>query len=802
MSTIQVTHDGELSIAAGRSRKETHWRNKDVQWSDFLARISTTQRTAETLATYSSEKKTRQDEIKDIGGFVGGYVNNGRRKSGNIVSRSMITLDLDFVKDDIWGDLTMLYGNAAALYSTHKHTPDSPRLRLIMPLDRPVMPDEYIAISRRIAGDLGINAFDDTTFQPERLMYWPSTSKDGVYVFEYQDGPWLNADEILASYHNWQDASEWPVSERAGEAVRREIKKQGDPLEKPGVVGAFCRTYTIDEAIEKYLSEEYEACDVENRYTYKQGSTAAGLVVYDDKYAYSHHGTDPASGKLCNAFDLVRLHLFALQDEDAREDTPSNKLPSYLAMIDHATADASVRRTLARERQESAKNDFATPAEIEDEEVADLWREELDIDRKGNVQATANNYLLILENDPWLRGLAINEFANTKGVLKPLPWREKEDLSPWRDSDNANLFIYLEKLYDISNESNLKRAQKAIFETRKYHPVREYLQGLGWDNKQRAETLFIDYLGAEDNEYVRAVTRKILVAAVARVFVPGIKWDYVPVIVGEQGTYKSTILSKIGRFDKGWFSDNFYLRGTKEDVEQLFGNWIIEIGELAGLSKRDVNEIKSYVSRQEDQCRLAYSEEKSFFKRQCVFVGTTNNDNFLKDATGNRRFWPIEIDQNRSTKNVFDDLTEYEIDQIWAEAVCLYKKGEPLYLSKAITRAAQEAQERHSEKDAREGFILKYLDTLLPEDWKEYDIYKRRSFFNGEEFMPEGAVQRTRVCVAEIWCECLGKDKSALDRRASAEIMDILTGLKGWKRAGNNTVEIKPYGRQKVFYRQ
>jgi hypothetical protein len=488
MPTNQLTHDGELSIATGRSRKETHWRNKEVQWSDFLVRISNTTRTAETLATYMGEKKTRQAEIKDIGGFVGGYVNNGRRKSGNIVSRSMITLDLDFVKGDIWEDFKMLYGNAAALYSTHKHSPDSPRLRLILPLDRPVMPDEYVAIARRIAGDLDINAFDDTTFEPERLMYWPSTAKDAEYVFEYQDGPWIKADEVLASYRNWQDASEWPVSERAGEAVRREIKKQGDPLAKPGVVGAFCRTYSIDEVIEKYLNDVYEACDVENRYTFKQGSTAAGLVVYDDKYAYSHHGTDPASGKLCNAFDLVRLHLFGLQDEDAKEDTPSNKLPSYLAMLDRATGDTDVRRLLSRERQEAAQSDFEGLSEPEDnEEADDSWKEKLDIDRKGNVLATANNHLLILDNDPWLKGLAHNEFANTKEVLKPLPWRDRSDLRAWDDSDNANLFIYLEKLYDISNESNLKRAMRVVFDKRKYHPVTKVFTviELGWGAKSR-----------------------------------------------------------------------------------------------------------------------------------------------------------------------------------------------------------------------------------------------------------------------------------------------------------------------------
>jgi hypothetical protein len=281
---INPKYDGTFDIDIGRSRKETHWKNQEMTWSAFLKRISVTHRTAETFATYMAEKKTRQDEIKDVGGFVGGYVNNGRRKAENITHRQLVTLDIDFSKGQIWDDFTMLYDNAAAIYSTHKHTLENPRLRLILPLDRPVGTDEYVAIARRIAGDLDINCFDDTTYEPCRLMYWPSTSKDGEYVFEYQDGSWLSADKVLSSYHNWQDASEWPVSDRAGEVIQREIKKQGYPLEKPGVVGAFCRTYDIHEAIETFLDDVYDPCDIENRYTYKEGSTAAGLVTYDSRH--------------------------------------------------------------------------------------------------------------------------------------------------------------------------------------------------------------------------------------------------------------------------------------------------------------------------------------------------------------------------------------------------------------------------------------------------------------------------------------------------------------------------------------
>lgn len=802
---IILSHDGIVDIGEGRSRKEMQWRNKPALVSALYARLSVTHRTAEKHDVYIAEKKTRQDEIKDVGGFVGGYINNGRRKSENIIHRQLITLDIDFAKGDIWDDFTMLYDCSAAIYSTHKHTPESPRLRLIIPLDRPVGTDEYIAIARRIADSLGINNFDDTTYEPSRLMYWPSTSRDGEFVFHYQDGPWLHADQVLSTYKNWQDASEWPVSDRVGEVIQREIKKQGDPLDKPGIVGAFCRTYNIHEAIETFLDSAYASCDMENRYTYKEGSTAAGLVVYDDKYAYSHHGTDPASGKLCNAFDLVRLHLYGLQDEDAKEGTPGNKLPSYTAMLELASKDPQVKKRIGVERLQESKEDFADMFEDEQgESINTDYLELLDVDRKGNIQGTANNHVLILDNDPALKGkLAINRFKNTKDVRGQLPWRDQGDFGPWRDTDNASLFIYLEKTYNISNEANLKRALKAIFDKNKFHPVRDYFSGLEWDKQKRVSSILIDYLGADDNKYVRAVTQKTLVAAVTRIFEPGAKWDYALIIVGEQGIGKSVILQKIGHLDKGWFSDNFYLRGTTQDTEQLQGVLIIEMGELAALSRRDVNEIKSFISRREDQCRLAYQEEKGYFPRQCVFIGTTNNQSFLKDATGNRRFWPVKVNPENKTKNLFKDLDEYEIDQIWAEAVYLYKAGEELYLSGEVANIAREVQEEHSERDEREGLIQNYLDTLLPENWKEMAPYDRRNYLTGNDLGPIGTITRNQVCVAEIWCECFGKDKALLDRRASNEIAEMMLKLKGWERVqkGGGVLDFKYYGRQKAYTR-
>ena len=235
---MQVKHDKPLDIAQGNSRKTKTWKNQPLLWSELLDRLSTPTRTQETVAEYKAMGRDQQSEIKDCGGFVGGYCNNGRRT--DVRHRSVLCLDADFADGVLWDDWNLIFGCAAAVYSTHKHTPAKPRLRLVIPLSRDVSPDEYQAIGRRVAADLGIDKFDDTTYQPQRVMYWPSCSRDGEYVFDYTDAPFLDADKELSTYHDWRDVSAWPMSSRQAEIVKRAGTKAGDPLSKPGIVGAFC----------------------------------------------------------------------------------------------------------------------------------------------------------------------------------------------------------------------------------------------------------------------------------------------------------------------------------------------------------------------------------------------------------------------------------------------------------------------------------------------------------------------------------------------------------------------------------
>ena len=221
---MTVTNDKALDIALGNSRKTKTWKNKPMLWSELLDRLVTTTRTPETVAEYKAMGRNQQSEIKDVGGFVGGYCNEGHRS--DIRFRSILCLDADYADGDLWPDWVLLYGNAAAVYSTHKHTEEKPRLRLVVPLARNVEPDEYQAIGRRVAATLGIDKFDDTSYQPQRMMYWPSTSQDGAYFFDHLDAPLLDPDAVLATYHDWRDVSSWPMSSRVADVVKKDAARQ------------------------------------------------------------------------------------------------------------------------------------------------------------------------------------------------------------------------------------------------------------------------------------------------------------------------------------------------------------------------------------------------------------------------------------------------------------------------------------------------------------------------------------------------------------------------------------------------
>lgn len=784
-----------IKIAIGNSRMDKKWKNIEMTWEEFVSRISTTKRTTETVEEYRKLKKGKQDSIKDVGGFVGGHLKEGRRKNGYVNERSLLTLDMDYGEPGIWDEIKMLHPFKCAVYSTHKHTPEKPRLRLIIPMSRTISEDEYPAVARMVAKDIGNDLFDDTTYEPARLMYWASTSANGEFFFDHKDGEVLNPDDYLSRYKDWRDVTSWAMSSRQSEIVKRSMTKQADPLDKDGAVGAFCRTYTIDEAINTFLADVYAPSAMDGRYDYIPADSSAGVCIYEGKFAFSHHATDPASGRLLNAFDLVRLHLFGSRDLDCKEDTPSTKLPSYKAMQELVVNDEAVKLTLADERKRSAATDFAP---------ADDWESELELDKQGRIKDTISNISIILANDEAFKNIIFNQHKGMIDVIGELPWTQVKP--GWNEPDMANAKIYFERKYGIWSPTKFKDALLGVVSSQRLrHPLREYLSGLEWDGVPRVETLLIEYLGAEDTPYVRAVTKKTLCAGVARVFEPGIKYDFLLVLVGPQGIGKSSIFARLGG---QWYSDSLSLADMKDKTaaEKLVGYWIMELGELAGIKKMDVETVKSFITRTDDKFRQSYGTVVESHPRACIIVGSTNNeDGFLRDISGNRRFLPVNVSANSKLHpwNLDDDT----VAQIWAEAKVLYENGESLELTGKLAAMAQERQRAAMEYDPRQGIVEEYLNKLLPENWDKMDLFQRRAFLYGTDFDgegKEGTVQRTRVCSMEIWCECFGRQREAIKKSDSYEIESIMQRIEGWQKyTGSKAGKMRfgQYGIQKGYTR-
>ena len=571
----------ELNIAYGNNRQAKRWVNKTIRFDNLKERLKVTIRTTESAEEYAKMSRAQRDAAKDHGGFVAGVLKGGRRKVDTVESRSMVALDGDRIDTAFLDSYESLCPYTSALYTTHSSTEENPRVRLVFPLTRDVTPEEFVAVSRYLAQMLGIDYFDECSYQPNQLMYWPSTPANGSFVYKETDGGWLDPDAILAKHPEWTDPTRLPTSSRESKANTTAQQKVQDPLTKEGVVGLFNRTYyPISKALEAFLSDIYEPTDNENRWHLIASSSMAGVEIKEDKFVYSHHAKDPAYLKLCNAFDIVRTHRFGDLDEKA----------SYKAMCEFAMQQDEVKLLAASERMADAETDFSGSEDTD-------WQKRFQYEPRSTVlKNNLHNITLILQNDPQLQNIVFNQQLDGMEIKGEVPWKHPSKY--WRDADDAQLISYVDSHYGTFSQRNYQIAVTKVADDRSYHPIREYLAALPeWDGVPRVDTLLIDYLGAEDNSYVRAVTRKTLCAAVRRVQEPGVKFDTMLVLNGPQGIGKSTLISRLAG---EWFSDSLNLSDTKDKTaaEKLQGYWILEIGELAGLRKAEVETLRSFLSRQ------------------------------------------------------------------------------------------------------------------------------------------------------------------------------------------------------------
>lgn len=805
-----MNNDRLIKITTGTSRKSTAWIGQELYWSDFVRKLSQPLRTQESFEQYKTLPKPEQDKLKDIGGFVGGTLKGPRRKNENAGERYLITLDADTVEpggtQNILNTVAAL-GCAYAVYSTRKHEGAAPRLRIILPLDEPCSADEYEPIARKAASFIGMQIFDPTTFEPVRLMYWPSCSKDSVYIFSYEDKPFLSKSGMLGCYRDWRDVAEWPEVPGAVKIRDRSAKKQGDPLEKKGIVGAFCKNFSIEEAMENFLPGTYEPCADPGRFTFTEGSTVGGAVLYEDgRFLYSHHATDPCSGRLVNAFDMVRLHKFGDEDDEAKPDTPVANLPSFRKMCEFASDIPAVSEMMAKERYEAAVQSFAAAPDLVAEQEDASWVLKLQVNPKtGEPLKTIQNVQTILENDPRLKGRVYHdEMAGRPYVAGTLPWEPQKvsGVRQWTDEDDSGLRGYMEAVYGITGKEKILDGFAVFALNHKVNKIKDYLGALVWDGVSRIDTLLIDYFGAEDSAYTRESIRKTMVGAVARIFNPGIKFDTMLILAGRQGIGKSTFFRFLGM---DWYSDSLCTFEGKDAAELLQGYWIIEAGELTGMTKSEMNTVKQFLSKGDDVYRAAYGRRTEKHLRQCIIVGTTNETEFLKDYTGNRRFWPVDLTERAHRKNVWRDMPA-EVPQIWAEAVALYRMGEALILSPDAERMAECAQEEHREASYSEGVIIEFLEKKVPKDWYKRSLYERRSWldsgFDQKQTDESQLMYRDRICAWEIWNECFKMPGySRMKKSDSKEINSILERLPGWERPKGVIRFGGEYGMQRGFCR-
>ena len=759
---VKLEYDKEINLAVAASRHSKTWRNKPFKISEFVKKLSVTKRTDETVEEYFKLPKAEQDEIKDSSGaFVGALLKNGRRRKPDVANRSCITTDLDYATPGTVDVIKKVLSNVChTVYATHKSTPTKPRFRLIVWTDRLMLTDEYQAATRKIAEEIGIDLFDTTGFHVNRLYYYPTTSVDGEYIFHHNDKPFLQVDEVLAKYgpdEVWRNVAGWPRSSREAQSLERMLKKQQNPLEKKGLIGAFCRVVSIHEALDTHLEGVYTK-ESKDRYTYADGTGTKGLIVYDGLYCFSNHDSDPASNQLCNAFDIIRIHKFGDLDNKADYNTPTPKLPSYKEMMEWARDIEEVKGELVKSKIDIDESAFDVFSEGDGDKG---WLVKLQMNENGAIKPTFYNAVHIMRNDPTVSGrMKWNEFTYSMETM--------EEEESWSDADAFWIREYIGRTYSTDfPEAKIEQAMKNQAIKNRYHPVQDYLIDLEWDRKERIGTLFIDYFGCVDNAYVREASLCWFTAAVYRIFEPGFKFDTSIVIAGAQGIGKTTFIRELGL--REWYGELSSF-DPKIAVEEILGKWIIEISEMGATNRHELETQKSFLSACHTRTRLAYERRAVDYKRQCVFIGSTNQDEYLKDSTGNRRWWPL--DASEDIKFIDIKKLRREVDQIWAEAMMLYSQRRTVFLSDEARNLAEVAQEEKREEDSWQGIIEVWLGRDAPVD--RYDTE-----FGSMENSSPGV--RDRVCIQEIWDDCLKikRDCRPVDRR---RIGNILKRIKGWKR--------------------
>jgi hypothetical protein len=753
------------NIVTAPARNSLHWTAGTVTWAEILEWVKT------------------PASVKECGNYILGKLrptteDHGKKKGCTalhrtkyaIESRSYVTLDADTPSPDFVAD--MIGGSLALIHTTFQSTPAEPRYRVIMPTDRDMLPDEYHAVCSSLIDSYGAEQFDPGSVQPERYMFRPSASRPEWFQSWVVGDGVLCVDDVLASWD--PDLSKLPQPKPSN--------GKRDPFSIEGPVGAFNRAYSIDEVIEAYA---LPYTPVGDRWQLVGTKAEAGMGIIAPGLVFSHHTTDPAAGQTCSAFDLVRLHRYGHLDEDTPASTPVNRRPSHLAMLDTATIDPRVVALLVGA-------DFDAELDEIGAEGTD-WRLRLALTRAGVFADTIANWDLVRAHDPVFAALFYNEMTMSVEIDRDLPWRPlARGGATFNGTDRAALYHYLEREFKIRPaRSFVDELVVTTAQQRYVNPIKDYLMGLEWDGKPRLDECLP---GVRPTAYTRMVARKSLVAAVARIMTPGCKWDHALVLFGLEGLGKSYWVEKMAR----GYSATLGRIGDKDTLLTMQRSWIMVSDEGYSLRKADSDVQKEFLTRTEDVFRMPYDREAQLHKRHCVIWGTTNDEVFLRRQEGNRRFLIVRCEDPVD----FEALTPEYVDQVWAEAVHAWRKGERLFLADTESAAAASEREEFTEEDALAGVLYAWLDTKVPREWDTMSPEARVMWMQNraDALVPEGTEPITEICSAQVWVEVLGRRFGDHRRADLLDINATLKRLAGWE-AVPGRHRVHHYGPQLVFRR-
>lgn len=715
-----------ISVYVTNSRKAKVYQAAPQSLQELLNRLEVSQPIPHTIDAYKRLPKVQQDELKDIGGFVLGELKDGRRRASMVLYRSGAVLDADNIPagytDEVIRRVAAL-GWCCCVYSTAKHCPQAPRLRIVIFFAEDIPAEQYPPVARLLCKLIqpGMDWFDSSTDQAERMMYYPAHCQDVAPIWFVQDGSLLDAADLLArQLPTWQDPSTWPGFPKELKIIDRAKAKQQDPAEKRGIVGAFCRAYDIPAAMEKFLPGIYEGTDDDTRYTFAGGSTWGGAVLYDGgKFLFSHHATDPATGRLVNAFDLVRLHLFEALDDDAKDGTKGNRLPSYEAMYALAREDEAVSAELAREAVADFKDIVNEAAALE----------------LGSYSGQAFS-LEVLKAALLTMGTQVRRNLITgKAEITGIPPQYSQE-----EAVNTLPVLLWDKLKQIkikgASITAVQKGLSVLADESRFNPVLDMLRDTPWDGVSRFPGL-LDILNIGAGSFYALLIRKWLIQSIALVHntAPGYleAAEGVLTLQGDQGIGKTMLFRKLAVRPE-WFAEGVTLdMKSKDSIIQATGVWIAELGELESTLKKEQTSLKAFITQKVDSIRAPYAAEKVDRPRHTSFSATVNPDRFLKDDTGDRRFWVVpvaEIDLEALLK-----LKPEWFIQLWAEVYIWWiKDPQGFRLSRMEREHLNELNQQHREMLPGEEEILDAFDwNLPPERWGEFTpAGMKKWLFHGE----------------------------------------------------------------------